>query len=284
MVKAFPFHTSYLRVDAGRMAYTDIGTGPPLLFLHGNPTWAYLYRHAIAGLCRSVRCIAPDYLGFGRSDKPAGACYRPQAQAARIEALIQHLGLRNLTLVVHDWGGPIGLSYALRHPERVSRLVILNTWMWPHDRDPWIGAFSRIVGGPVGRRLIRRHNAFARCGIPLGTIRPLSREEVDAYTDLLDTPDRRMPSWIFPRALLRETAWLRALWGRRHLLRALDALIVWGMRDPAFGANRYLQRWTSLLPHATVHRTPAGHYVPEDLGLALPRLIRRFLQGTTGHR
>jgi len=276
-VKAFPFPTSYIRVDAGRMAYTDIGTGLPLLFLHGNPTWAYLYRHTVADLCRSYRCVAPDYLGFGRSDKPAGASYRPPAQAARIDVLIQRLELRNLTLVVHDWGGPIGLSHALRHPGRISRLVILNTWMWPHDRDPWIGAFSRFVGGPVGRRLIRHHNAFARWGVPLGTTRSLSREEIDAYADPLDTPERRMPSWVFPRALLRETAWLRALWRHRYQLRDLDAIIVWGTRDPAFGAKRYLQQWTSLFPNAPVHRTQAGHYVPEDLGPGLARRVRSFL-------
>lgn len=263
------------RVDAGQIVYTDEGEGPPMAFLHGNPTSAYLYRHAIAGLSDAYRCIAPDYLGFGRSDQPLDASYRPPAQAARVEALFQHLDLRNLTLVVHDWGGPIGLSYALRHPDRVARIVLMNTWLWPHEADPWISVFSLLAGGAVGRVLIRRYNAFARLGLPLGTARRLAPETLRAYSAPFDTPDRRMPTWVFPRALRTETPWLRSLWQQRRTLRSMDATIIWGRRDPAFGAMRYLSRWTELLPNATVHVTNASHYVPEDLGPDLANLIRR---------
>ena len=264
------------------MAVTDIGAGPPVVFLHGNPTWAYLYRHLIGALAPEYRCLAPDYLGFGRSEKPSGFSYAPQAHAAHIEALLNQRVDGDVTLVLHDWGGPIGLSFALRHPERVRRLVLFNTWGWAHDGDPWIQAFSHLAGGPIGRVLIRRANAFARWIVPLAVAdrSRLAADALRAYADPLDTPERRAPSWVFPRALRTAAPWLRRLWARRRRLRGCEVLIVWGTRDPAFGSPRYLRRWTALFPDATVHRLPVGHYVPEEAGPSLTPLVRSFMEAT----
>lgn len=272
--------TSTFRVAEGRMAYTDVGNGPPIVFLHGNPTWAYMYRHLIDGLSDAYRCIAPDYLGFGRSEAPASFSYRPPHHAAHVEALLQHLDVRDATLVMHDWGGPIGLSYALRHPGRVRRLVLLNTWLWPHDGDAWIGTFSRVMGGPIGRFLIHRYNAFARWIIPLamGKRSRLSAEAHDAYTRRRQSGVRRHASWVFPRALRTETPWLRAFWSDRHRLAPAEVLIAWGKRDLAFGSEGYLRRWMQLFPDATVHRFPSvGHYVAEEMGPTLTPYVRSFL-------
>jgi len=279
MTPDFPFETRRFRTSDGEMAYTDVGRGKPVLFLHGNPTWAYLYRHLIGALSSEVRCIAPDYLGFGRSDKPAGISYRPRDHAARVDALVHHLDLQDITLVVHDWGGPIGTSLATRDPDRFRRIVVFNTWAWPLDADPWIGAFSRLAGGSLGRVLIRRYNAFARWVVPLAFAdrTRLSANAFRAYVDPLDTPDRRMPSWVFPQALRTETDWLRAIWSHRHRLRDLPALILWGTRDPAFGAQRYLQRWTSLFDAPRVHQLDVGHYVPEEAGPEIVPQVRRFV-------
>jgi haloalkane dehalogenase len=272
------FHTA-----DGVMTYTDVGEGAPVVFLHGNPTSAYLYRHFIDALAADARCIAPDYLGFGRSEKPASLppafSYRPSDHAAHVEALLNRLDLHGVTLVMHDWGGPIGLSYALRYPERIRKLVIFNTWGWPHDRDPWIGAFSRLMGGPLGRVLIHRYNAFARWIVPLAFAdrSRLTDEALRAYADPLDTPAARHPSWVFPRALLGETPWLRALWADRHRLAGTPALLCWGTRDLAFGADRYLRRWTRLFPDARVHRLDAGHYVPDECGPELAAVVRDWI-------
>lgn len=274
--------TKRYRTPAGSMAYTDVGDGPPVLFLHGNPTNAYLYRHLIRDLENDHRCVAPDYLGFGRSDKPTDFSYRPQAHAAHVEGLCNQLDLDDLTLVMHDWGGPIGLSFALQHPERVRRLVLFNTWGWPHERDWWVWSFSLLAGGPLGRVLIRRYNAFARWIVPIAFSNRgrLSPEAFHAYADPLDTPDHRMGSWIFPRSLRTETEWLRSLWARRNRIRNHSALVCWGTRDPAFGADRYLRRWTDLFTDATVRRLDAGHYVTEEMGLDLIPLVRDFVEST----
>lgn len=269
---------STFATGAGRIAYTDVGSGPPVVFLHGNPTSAYLYRHLVDGLAPRHRCIAPDYLGFGRSDRPPDFSYRPPAHAAQIEALLRSLDLDRLTLVAHDWGGPIALAFALRHPDRIRRLILFNTWGWPHDRDPWIGAFSLLAGGPVGRALIERYNAFARWIVPLAVADRdrLSPQALERYAAPFDTPEQRRPTWAFARALLAETRWLRALWRRRHRLAGVPALLVWGTRDPAFGHERYLRRWVRLFDAPVVRRLPLGHYVPEEGGPSLVPLVRAF--------
>lgn len=283
-LRSFPrSSTKRLRTPSGTLAYTDVGTGAPVVLLHGNPTSAYLYRHVIRAVSDTYRCIAPDYLGFGRSDAPPSFSYRPPAHATLIESLIARLGLNDLTLVLHDWGGPIGLSYALRHPDRIRRLILLNTWGWPLDRRPLIRWFSRIAGSPVGRRAIEDGNVFPRLIMPAtagpGPIPP--PDWIQFYVDALNSRTRRHACWMFARSLLTDRAWLRALWTRRSRLRDHPALLCWGMRDPAFGTEAALARWQSMLPQADIHREPTvGHYVPEEMGPDLGALVRSFLDRT----
>lgn len=275
----YPFAPHFLYTDAGRMHYVDEGAGAPVVLLHGNPTWSFLYRDLIRALTPDRRCVAPDYIGFGRSDKPADAAYTPAAQAARVEALITHLGLEDITLVMHDWGGPIGLSYVLRHPDRVQRIVIANSWMWPLHDDAWVVLFSRLTGSALGRTLITRYNAFARVVLPLAFAdrSRLTERAFQHYVAPLATSTDRVGSWVFPKALVDETDWLGALWRRRMALDGLPMLIVWGLRDPAF-RMRHLQRWRSAFPHAQVRLLPdVGHYVPEEAAGTFARFVRTFL-------
>ncbi|MFB6274082.1 MAG: alpha/beta fold hydrolase [Salinibacter sp.] len=272
------------RTPAGQLAYTDVGTGPPVVFLHGNPTSARLYRHLVDALAPRYRCIAPDYLGFGRSDAPREASYHPRAHATRVEKLLRSLSLSGATLVLHDWGGPIGLNYALRHPDTVRRLVLMNTWAWPLTHRPLLRAASRLLATPLGRVAVERYNAFAHLVMPAttGPASPLYSEWIRSYAAALNTRPRRHACWAFARALRTDTQWLRALWTRRDRLRDRPALLCWGMADPAFGHATCLRRWRRLFPEATVHRfAEVGHYVPEEMGDALVGPIRQFLDSTT---
>ena len=254
------------------------------MFLHGNPTSARLYRHLLCNLSSEYRCIAPDYLGFGRSAAPRDFSYRPPAHATLVEALLRSLDLPSVTLVLHDWGGPIGLSYVLRHPDMVRRLVLMNTWAWPLTHRWWIQLASGLLATPPGRLAVERYNAFARVAMPAttGPDSPLYPDWIRAYAAALDTRPRRHACWAFARALRSETDWLRALWTRRDRLRDIPALLCWGEADPAFGRGACLQRWRQLFSSAEVHRHPTiGHYVPEETGPGLVRPVRQFLQNTS---
>ena len=154
----YPFTSRYFDSADGRLHYVDEGAGSPVLFVHGTPTWSFLYRHLVTRLAPRHRVVAVDHLGFGLSDKPAAAPYEPRDHARRLVALLDSLDLSGVTLVVHDFGGPIGLSAALARPERIDRLVLFNSWMWPVDDDPAIARGARVAGSRLGRLLYRHLN------------------------------------------------------------------------------------------------------------------------------
>ena len=159
---AYPFAPRAFSLPMGKMSYVDEGEGDPLVMVHGNPSWSFEFRDLIKHFSATHRCIAPDHIGFVLSDKPPVWDYLPQHHAENLEALLESLDLQNITLLFGDWGGPIGCSYAIRHPERVKAVVVTNTWLWSVEDDWYYRAFSGFVGGAVGHWLIRRLNFFAR--------------------------------------------------------------------------------------------------------------------------
>ncbi len=164
----FPFTSRFVELDGHLIHYVDEGQGPTLLMLHGNPTWSFVYREVIRSLRDEFHCIALDYPGFGLSVAGADYSYQPEEHAAVTAAFVEKLDLSGVTLVVQDWGGPIGLSVAEHSPHRFDSLVIANTWAWPVNGDLHFELFSRLLGGPVGRELIRRYNLFVNLIIPAG--------------------------------------------------------------------------------------------------------------------
>lgn len=271
------------RTAAGRMIYTDAGSGPAVVLLHGNPTSAHLYRHVLDALVPQYRCVVPDLIGFGRSDVPSAASYSPQAHATRLTALLQALDLTDITLMLHDWGGPIGLAYALRHPDTVNRLILTNTWAWPLTHRPLIQAFSRLLGTPIGTLSIEHMNAFLRLAMPmtLGAGAAWQPSWLAHYVDALDSRGRRRACWHLARSLIAETDWLRALWTRRPRLQRYPTLLCWGMDDPAFGREPTLRRWTTLFSNAQAYRfDDVGHYLPEELGPTFAEHVASFLHTT----
>jgi haloalkane dehalogenase len=280
--RAYPFETDCVDLSAGSVHYVDEGPEDPagtLLFLHGNPTWSFLYREPIRALADEYRCVAPDYLGFGLSEKPADFSYRPEDHAAVIEEFVETLDLTDLILVVHDWGGPIGLSYALDHPENVRGVVVQNTFVWPVDDQRWSRTFAWLGGGPIGRRLCERYDAFARVVMPLAFAdRSRFTDDVrDQYLAPHADREDRTGTWVFPREIVGETDWLASLWERRETLADLPALLVWGMRDPAFGTGPLRTFQALFRGSETVELDDVGHYVAEEAGDRLADAMRRFL-------
>jgi haloalkane dehalogenase len=269
----------YFDLPTGRMAYLDTG-GPAartVVFVHGNPSSSAEFVPVIEALGENCRCIAPDHIGFGDSDKPTDWDYLPSSHAANLALLLDSLDLREATVVVGDWGGPIGLSWAMDHPDRVSRVVITNTWMWPVNRSWYFQGFSKAMGGPVGRFLIRRHNVFSVWVVKgaWGDRTPLTPELHDQFTQTHPVQAERKGMWVFPGQIVGATSWLRDLWERRAVLHDFDVSFVWGMKDIAFRPAE-LRTWTDEFPLSPVERlADVGHYVALEAPDTLAAAIRR---------
>ena len=259
------------------MHYVDEGNGGPVLLLHGEPSWAFLYRKLIPPLAAVARVIAPDYFGFGRSDKPTRTeDYSYDFHYASIERLADELDLRETTVVVQDWGGPIGLRLAVEHPDRVGRLVILNTGIGA-GRAPspeWLRfrAFMRRVGSEiVPGQLVR-----------LSCVQPLPDEVVEAYNAPFSTPESKAGVLAFPELVPTEAdhpSAARMLEVRAALERwEKPTLVLFSDSDPIFSpaaAERLAARIPGAGPAEIV--AGAGHFLQEDKGEEIADRIVRFL-------
>jgi haloalkane dehalogenase len=270
----YPFESHYADVDGSRVHYVDEGSGPPLLLLHGNPTWSFLYREIVRGLSDRFRCIAPDYPGFGLSEAAAGYRFTPAEHAGVVERLLLQLDLTDVTMMVQDWGGPIGFAVATRHPDRFARFVIGNTWAWPKS-DFGTQAFSRFLGGPAGGYLILRRNVFVDRIIPGGVRRKKLPDAVmEAYRGPFPDPESRRPVHVFPREILGSRPFLGEVERGLAALRDCPALIVWPTNDVAFREPER-RRWEELFPqHETRLLEGAGHYIQEDASEEIVAAIR----------
>jgi haloalkane dehalogenase len=272
----FDFEPHYLEQDGLRMHYLDEGAGAPVLLLHGEPTWSFLYRKLIPELAGTARCIAPDYFGFGRSDKPTDrGWYSYDGHTASVARLVHELDLREITVVVQDWGGPIGFRFAVEHPERVARLVVLNTGIGARaPNSEWLRfqAFMRRVDTEiVAGQLIR-----------LSLVQPASDEVIAGYDAPFPTPESRVGIVQFCELVATSSdhpsapAMLRV----RDELQRFDrpALVLFGDSDPIF-SRRAAEAMAELLPGAELARPVegAGHFLQEDRGEWLGRRIATWL-------
>lgn len=277
--KAYPFASHYADLPAGRMHYVDEGAGEVIVMVHGTPTWSFLYRHLIKGLSNDYRVIAPDKLGFGLSDKPEDFSYLPQDQAATLEAFIEQLGLQDITLMVHDFGGPTGLSYALNHPGNVKRIVLFNTWMWSLRDDFNIVAAGNLLASPLGHFLSHQFNFEVNVIFPyaFGDKSALTKDIHNQYRAPFPTPASRKSAAVYGGELLKSADWYDSLWAKREAIANIPTLILWGMKDPVF-KPKYLEKWQTVFHNAqvkTFHET--GHFVQEEQGAALVPHVATFL-------
>jgi haloalkane dehalogenase len=280
-----PFASRSFTTPAGaRMNYVDEGPrdDSAVLMLHGNPTWSFYYRDLVKALAPARRCLAPDHVGMGLSEKPAAYDYTLAARIADVEALVASLGLKRIDLVVHDWGGAIGFGLAVRRPELVRRLVILNTAAFTSERIPLRIAVCKLP--IVGALLVRGLNGFAGPATWMAMHRrALTPEEKRAYLAPYDSWANRVAVNAFVRDIpMRQShpSWstLRSVEQGLPQFRNRPALIVWGGRDFCFN-DHFLARWREILPRADVHRlADAGHYVLEDAREKAVPLISEFLR------
>ncbi len=277
----YPFEPHYVEQDGLRLHYVDEGAGAPVLLLHGEPTWSYLYRTVIPELTPAARVVAPDYLGFGRSDKPLRVeDYTYDLHVGSMRRLVEELDLRDLTIVVQDWGGPIGLRLAVEHPERVARLVIMNTGV-NAGRPPseeWLRfrAFVRRHGTDlVPERLIR-----------LSCVQPLADDVEEAYGAPWPVPESKAGILAFPEQVPTEPEHPNTA----PLLRVRDeltrwerpALVLFSDSDPIF-APSVAERIAAHIPGAGEPEIVqgAGHFLQEDRGAEVGARIARFVAEMT---
>ncbi len=289
MSALYPFSPHWLDVGEGvRMHYVDEGprSADPVLMVHGNPSWSFYYRNLVTALSGTHRAIALDHVGCGRSDKPEDARYdyTLQRRVDDLGRLVEHLGLKRITLVVHDWGGMIGMAWAAKHPKLISRLVILNTAAFHLPSGKTFPPTIALARSPLlGEALVRGGNAFVRGAIRYCvTRRPMTREIAAGYREPYDSWKNRIAVQRFVEdiplrptdrsyAILEETA------AGLEALRDKPMLVGWGMRDFVFD-HHFLAEWERRFPDADVHRfEDCGHYVLEDAADELIPLIQRFI-------
>jgi haloalkane dehalogenase len=282
----YPFAGRFHDLGGLRQHYLDEGQGDPVVMLHGNPSWSFYYRNLVLALRDRYRVIVPDHIGCGLSDKPDDNrySYTLRQRVDDLDSLLARLDIgEKITLVLHDWGGMIGMAYASRYPERIARLVILNTAAFPLPAGKKFPLALKICRTRLGALLIRGGNAFARAAARVGCKRqPMPAELRDAYCSPYDSWRNRIATLRFvqdiPLApgdsgyeLINEVA------AGLHRFAGRPMLICWGEKDFVFDRS-FLAEWRRRYPHAEVHAfADCGHYILEDAAEEVIPCIQDFL-------
>jgi len=288
--KEFPFKRNFINRNGHQYHYVNEGQGSPVVMVHGNPSWSFYYRNLVTTLSENHQCIVPDHIGCGLSDKPddEGYDYTLANRIDDLEALLDHLGVdENITLVVHDWGGMIGMGFAARHPERIKRLVILNTGAFhlPEAKKLppalWLGRNSVI-----GTVLVRGFNAFSGIASIIGVKRkPMAKEIRQAYVAPFNSWKNRISTLRFIQDIPlkpgdRNYQLVSDIADDLAQFKQLPMLICWGLKDFVFDKH-FLAQWQQRFPDAQVHAfDDCGHYILEDASDEVVPLVRQFLNDT----
>ena len=286
---AFPeydFASHFVELDGLRLHYLDEGQGDTVVMLHGNPNWSFYYRNLVRALKDRYRCLVPDHIGCGLSDKPGDDRYEYSLarRVTDLETWLDRCGAtKNLTLVVHDWGGMIGMAYATKYPDRIRRLVILNTGAFHLPTTKPVPWQLKLARSPLGAVLVRGFNAFSRGAVKsCVTRKPMPAKVANAYCAPYDSWANRIAVHRFVQDIPlkpgdRGYDLVTEVQNRLGLLKSIPMFIGWGDRDFVFDEH-FLQEWLARFPDAELHRYPdCGHYILEDASAELIPLIARFL-------
>jgi len=279
----YPFTSLYFDLNPYKLHYLDEGEGEVLLFLHGNPTWSFYYRSLIQNFQGRYRCVAPDHIGCGFSDKPQDYDYTLSTHIDNLEKLVDFLGLKNITLVVHDWGGAIGMGLAVRKPGLIKRLVLFNTASFLSSDIPLRIGLCRIP--LLGTILIRYLNLFVRGVLRFGLKRRerLTQNVRAGYLAPYDTFENRIANLKFVQDIpIEQTvpsySVIQYIETNLKQFDGYPILIIWGSQDFCFNV-KFLNKWREIFPRAEVREVcNAGHLVVEDASDEIIPWIEGFLR------
>ena len=281
-LEEYPFTSKCFIINEHQMHFIDEGEGETILFVHGTPSWSFDFRNVIKKIRTNFRCIAIDHLGFGLSDKPEKYDYSVQNHSRTLETFILKKNLNDITLAVHDFGGPIGLNVALQHPEKIKRLVILNSWMWSSAEDPEFIRFSKILKSPLLPFLYRYLNFSSRFLLPgsFGDTK-LPRHLLSQFTKPFRNKRERNGTLAFARSLLNDQDWFEALWKQIEKINQKPSLFIWGMKDKFIG-EKYLRKFQSAFTnHQTLELILCGHFPQEEHSQEVATTVESFIRATS---
>jgi len=260
------------------MHYVDVGQGRPIVFIHGSPTWSFLYRKLIENLSSDFRCIAVDHLGLGLSQKPKTAEYSPAAHTRRLEALINELGLRDVTVVGHDFGASIGMDWAARNPDRFRDMVLFNSWLWSLHKSLVIRCVTQVATSSLNLYWFRMLNPSPKFYLPIlfADEHNLPKWVQDQFQGAFNNQFETYCPEAFARAMTARDGWFESVAERFSALNR-PCLILWGADDRTYGEDA-LARMQAVLPNAaTVPLLGVGNYVPEEAPRLSIQHIRAFI-------
>jgi len=277
----YPFLPNFLEINGGRLHYIDEGVGPVIVMVHGNPTWSYYFRHLISSLSNNYRIIAIDHMGCGLSDKPSDYSYCLAQHIENLDCLLRHLRIDRYSLVVHDWGGAIGIGCAVNHIHRIEKIVVMNTAAFRSTRIPLRIQLCRLP--LLGEIIVRLFNGFAWPARFMAVKKKMDPAVAKAYLAPYNSWKNRVAIFNFVKDIPlnshhKSYATLVDIEKRLSLLRdaAIPLLIVWGGGDFCFNDDFY-EEWKKRFPEAESHYfEDGGHYILEDKLNEIEPILKTF--------
>ena len=274
----YPFENKYINLEAGKMHYIDEGKGKTILFVHGTPTWSFLFRDYVSSLSKKYRCIAVDHIGFGLSEKPKDFDGTPQSHSKNLIEFIEKINLTDITIVVHDFGGPIGLGAAIHNSDKIKQVVILNTWLWETKSNSKAQKVDKLLNGRIGKFLYLKMNFSPKVLFKKGIYdkKKLNKKVHKQYVYPFPNRDSRQSLLKIGKSLVGSSDWYHEQWKQLSKLEKKPWLILWGTKDK-FITMEYLSKWKNRLPNSKVIEYSCGHFIQEEKSAETIEAINNFM-------